>query len=132
MTWPKQFFSLRKSHDFVLYPTLWESKWEGSVGSTVNLTCTVHKNEVFHWGFLQDFDRKLRIWSYLLKKFLMENFIFFAVMVMIEICSHVNLGIKICKLLSGASHDVKKGKNIFFKVLCYFQSEKIWVVVLQN
>ena len=40
------------------------------------------KNEVLHYGFLSKCDqirRKLRIWSHLLKKFLMENFTFFAV-----------------------------------------------------
>ena len=41
---------------------------------TTMIANTAQKNEVFHYGFLQWM--KLRIWSHLLKKSLMENFHF--------------------------------------------------------
>ena len=43
---------------------------------------TAHKNEVFLNDFFSEYDqvsRKLRIWSHLLKKSLLENFIICAV-----------------------------------------------------
>ena len=51
----------------------------------VNRDNALHKNQVFHYGFLQKCNqirRKLRIWSNLLNKSFMKNFIFYAVMTM--------------------------------------------------
>ena len=39
----------------------------------------VQKIEVFHYGFLQQMFKKLKMWSHLRKKSLMENFIFSAI-----------------------------------------------------
>ena len=53
-----------------------------------NNTCTAQEIKFSINDFFSKFDqirRKLRIWSYLLKKSLMEDFIFCAVMLMLKI-----------------------------------------------
>ena len=54
-----------------------------SIYLSIYLSITAQKNEVFHYGFLfskcNQIRSFLRIWSYLLKKLVMENFILCAV-----------------------------------------------------
>ena len=63
-------------------PSAIDEKLHGIVNADLPSLTHYPQNEVFHEGFLQQMRpnrRKLRVWSHLLKKSFMENFIFCAV-----------------------------------------------------